>query len=148
MNNLQSLIERLEKALGPDRELDAEIWALDNAIQSSLEFGHESYSGANREWVRAGSIGAWMDEIPTYTASLDAAVGLVPEGMGGHDLDLSRSIRGKGEWEHYTLWQARLSMESATDDPDELAGQYSGFANTAPLALCIAALKARASEES
>lgn len=54
---MKDLIERLEKATGPDRGLDAEI-----------------------HWLVTGGIGVGMTgTAPAYTGSLDVAMTLVPE---------------------------------------------------------------------
>ncbi len=78
---LSEIIERLEQATGPGRELDAEIWftgcALTDGRPARLgrdEFGDREY----REHWTKGSIGIWDDELPAYTASLDAALTRIP----------------------------------------------------------------------
>jgi hypothetical protein len=59
MSGLLELAERCEKAMGPDRGLDAEIYALCGRIDENhlLEWRHR------------------------YTSSIDAAMTLVPKGM-------------------------------------------------------------------
>lgn len=100
---LVELAERIEKATGPDRELDREI--------------------AN------GVIGWPMFAIPVnpiwrYTASLDAAMTLVPEGW------FLNGVYENGEGRTYaTLRKCNLAAAVAA---------------TPALALCAAALKARA----
>ncbi len=61
-----------------------------------------------------------------YTTSLDAAMTLVPEGANTY---LASEDRHSHSWE----WSLR----------DKLANRHHARAATAPLALCIAALKAR-----
>lgn len=67
---MADLIARLEAATGADRELDAEI---------ALEAG----------WIQVGEAGTWAlpgepdiyaPSCPRFTASVDAALTLVPEG--------------------------------------------------------------------
>jgi len=81
---LLALAERCEQAAGPDRELDVAI-ALACGIVTSREgdcfYGHKYYSVMVLDYdyddteYRA-------PELPSYTASLDAAITLVPEGWG------------------------------------------------------------------
>jgi hypothetical protein len=108
-DEMRELAERCEKATGPDRDLDAEI---DKAIHPD-------------DWTD----GLWFDpsrhDLPAYTASLDAAMSLVPEGM---------------------LWLAGYAVDGraiATVDFD-----HQRAAATPALALCAAALRARATKES
>ncbi|MFN8993324.1 MAG: hypothetical protein ACK5X3_06635, partial [Pseudomonadota bacterium] len=75
------------------------------------------------------------DKTPRYTASLDKAVTLVPEGWKWKAI-LRDSARGENTGEGY-VHNGRLHM----------SGQYQGadtFAATPALALCAAALRARA----
>lgn len=70
--NLSGLIDRLEKATGPDRALDAAI-----AVAVGSEY-------AQREYVHIESRSYEIHEeiAKHYTASIDAALTLVPEGYG------------------------------------------------------------------
>lgn len=61
---MKSLIERLEKASGPDRELDVEI-----AMAIDLPWNKAQRTGDGKSLV-----------APFFTSSLDAAMTLVPEG--------------------------------------------------------------------
>lgn len=74
-DNLLDLAERVERATGPDRELDADI---------ALATGWKHRSGA--DWHR---VLEW--ERPAWTASLDAAMQLVPEGMERRVLNICSS---------------------------------------------------------
>src|SRR5690348_8789107 len=64
---LLALAERCEKAAGPDRDLDEAI---------ALIFGWRLVA---KGWVRDPG-GNSKDELPRFTASLDAAMTLVPAG--------------------------------------------------------------------
>jgi hypothetical protein len=96
-----ALADRCEQAAGPDRELNA---AIDDFM---LKHGPETDRIRNPRYV-----------LP-YTASLDAAVTLVPEGCG---------------------W---MVMRSAAK-----VGRWPSRGATAALALCAAALRARAQPSS
>lgn len=67
---LAALLERVEAAEGPDRELDlaVDIWAQP-----------QNWSSKVRSTGNAGCPAAWFnaEELPEYTASLDAALALV-----------------------------------------------------------------------
>lgn len=96
---MKDLIERLEKATGPDRELD-------DAIRVACGFPPKPWN---------------------YTASLDAALTLVP-------------ARAQWTLEQDAAWVRMLS----DDDVDEFQGHLFGReGNCTAIALCIAALKAR-----
>jgi hypothetical protein len=131
---IADLIARLEKAEGPSRELDAEIFA-----HIGLTELQESHC---RSWCRMAGrtdltreryIDAWA---PAYTASIDAALTLVPDGMWW--------LIGAGRIrQREPLYGAQI-MRHDPDPPytsDVIAeGEHDAGA---AVALCIAALRAR-----
>lgn len=164
-----ALIERLEKATGPDRELDAEIYRV--AFNASAWSYHGNcHIGAqirNRNWTKrreehpdfyeeGDSILTWRyrigdgpaakyGELPRLTESIDAAMTLVPEDWRVNSGDFS--VEGRFTWmltltgQPRTDWFAR--RRSMTDDYDGDPLHMSGRGKTLALALCIAALKSR-----
>lgn len=101
------LITRLESADGPDRELDCRIWC----AMRGADFDLYSQVVPNfNEW-----------QAPRYTASIDAALTLVPEGW---------------KW-------AVTSKNSACCHEQHIAPLNWFYASTPALALAAAALKAR-----
>lgn len=94
---------RCEGASGPDREIDA-------AIVLSLPACETRYLSAEHPWA--------------YTASLDAAMGLVPEEA---TFGIARRVAGEGA-------HADIDLE------------FFGDAATPALALCAAALRAAAAK--
>lgn len=68
-DKLRALAERCERAEGPNRELDAAIAVANGALRVHLVDGHATAFYANA-----------ASPLPFYTASLDAAMSLVPEG--------------------------------------------------------------------
>jgi hypothetical protein len=114
---LLELAERCEQATGPDRYLDASIQAL--AVLA--EHPEPDDEALCLQVVR----GPFADEIPSFTASLDAAMALVPDGWGSKAQQLG----------HPTFWTL-----VAPGTGHETIGCGSNFA----LALCAAALRARA----
>jgi hypothetical protein len=146
MSKLLELAERCEKAEGPDRELDCLIWCAVNGIAPKWTGVRGELLDADREgiigWVDPGKHSRNFStnrsttgpgSIPSYTASLDAAMMLVPKGW--HD-----SIYGLG------VMAADLCCVHLEPPEYDGPGERSEAA-TRPLALCAAALKARATQE-
>ena len=115
------LIARLQAAEGPDRELDAEICAL-----TAPDIGLHRQDG---EWFYDCSIGRGRAVISHYTASVDAALSLVPDNLFW--------LAGKARIQpSEPLYGAQLILP-----PNTLVSE--GEHNTSvAIALCIAALKA------
>lgn len=120
---LDDLIARLEEAARPDRGLDAEI-----ALSIGWTFHRDPFFEFWRE-PDGTDADDEHEEPPQFTASLDAAMTLVPEGMMwflGH-LDPS-------DMRFCATMSERGNVGVST---------WRGFSSTATLALCIAALKAK-----
>ena len=114
--NLIELAERCEQATGPDRELDA-------AIQRALG------DGSGEHWFTDCFGNHVTDAIaPQVTASLDAAMTLA----GDWGFDVRRAVGGVGIVEVYPEGFCQPS--------------HRGRAQSPALALCAAALRARASQ--
>lgn len=115
---MEELIKRLEAATGPDRELDI---AIDRALFP------ESYARPSDptpvdlpEDFGKDAMSMMMHPAPAYTASIDAALTLVPEGA---------------------RWDVQRDRTAAFASID---GVTTGRCATPAIALCIAALRARA----
>jgi hypothetical protein len=78
-----------------------------------------------------------MKPVPTYTRSIDAALQLIPEGWSIHRLGRRHDCRG-----NFTGWCAELYQ--ASDAVIEFPANSLGA--TAPLALCVAALRVHESQ--
>jgi hypothetical protein len=142
MIDTQELIARLEAATGPDRELDAEIAAvakvnLPPGCDWAFKFPRWQADHSRHGRVNViGNVNGNGDYIaahfiaPTYTASIDAALTLMPE--------LWNYVIGSPGIEETELdkWCVNIAMHP--DDRGDLT-----FAPTPALAICIAALKAR-----
>ena len=142
--NLLDLIGRLEAATGPDRELDADIWMLfdPQAANGAMQLG---IAFSNRDWTQEEKQRKGRDRLKrqsmAYTASIDAALTLVPDCPSDKRKDF------KSNW-WWTIEAFAGSKGSGKDG--YLSRVYNadetntfGTASTAPIALCIAALKAR-----
>ena len=154
---LRDLISKLEAAEGPDRELDGRIawvlgWRFNGGVTpDDKDFG--MWPDIAGHWHKPGDrfadignsaeyndpehgfpSGRW-DDPPPYTASLDAAVGLVPEGWAPR---ISKAS-GPGRKD----WSASVVEQTVMPGGYEKAEG----AATGALALCIAALKAREQQD-
>jgi hypothetical protein len=120
MTDTTALTAKLEAAEGPSRELDAEICI-------AVEYAHlppdvtATACTDGTVTIEPKGTAPIFDDAKCYTASIDAALTLVPEGYGFslHCMDANQ-----------TICQAHVC--------DEI-----GDACTPALALCISALRAR-----
>lgn len=140
------LIAALEKAEGPSRELDCYIWAAVNGKGQAVRIVGEPAYSPQRFFCNPNSEIEWLgydllNVAPAYTASIDAALTLVPD---NHTVYLTRPNL-------HTTGTEALRMSYACVAPPGLGGpQYakkrahlSAHHRIAPVALCIAALRAR-----
>jgi hypothetical protein len=123
MSDLQALIEKLEAATEGSRELDAEI---------ALACGWRFNKGTVYSYHWLDPQGAHNAVPSPFTESLDAALTLVPEGWGYQ----------QGSHPRAACKACAFCFEGA----DDFHNQPPSFAPTPALALCIAALKARAAQ--
>ena len=136
LTTLQDLITRLEKAEGPDRELDADI---------ALAVGEVSRSQCGRtltikghDWVLNRYEGTeWWDKKPSaYTGSVDAALSLMREVLLGTD-DISIVSKPPGGWV-VTLAEWRMTPKPHRIWRSEAASE------SLPIAILMAVLRAKA----
>ena len=129
--HLTALAERCEAATGPDRELEGEIY---RAVEEPGWDNPQPSEEVKASYCR-GVAGV-------YTASIDAAMTLVPKGLEWtlDCLDAARDPR-------FGKCQARIMLMAYADDPKELGPQAIANGDTPALALCAAALRARAEEQ-
>lgn len=130
MTDINALIERLEKATEPDRELDLEIWWHINPHGVRRAYWRGAL-GPPRDvgWPLPAGLGrssALASVIP-YTVSVDAALSLVPEGFGW----MVQSGAYAQVFKHCGPW-----FDSNTK----------GHQHPPAIALCLAALRARAAQ--
>lgn len=113
---LTALRDRLAKATGPDRALDESI---------ALTFGWKDRD-AGMWWLppnTPASPRTWVMGVPSFTASIDAAVTLVPD---GHSQHINQADDGS--------WWAEFREGYCTS----YRNVYLGHAKTEPLARCLA----------
>lgn len=132
---LSSLIERLEKAEGPDRELDADIAAA--VLGGEIQWLQTAMTGdafpvrkyPSKDHIR----GFGREPVQRYTSSIDAALTLVPEGF-----------KWKAGYSRYVPHNAEIQDYRA----NPVLGVFVGECDSnRAIALCIAVLRAQAAIE-
>lgn len=116
-----NLVERCEEATGPDREIDARI----HCVLEGRVF--VKWQGHYYECDKGPNYGG--DEVPRYTASIDTAMTLIPEGMDWR-VDTMTGLPG-----------AIVCVPNAWLSTKTAPMMHRGA--TPALALCVAALCAR-----
>lgn len=127
---MNELIERLEKTTGPDRRLDFDLWA---TLTRPLGFPalHEP------EELRTRWFSYWQHfpaAFPRYTALIDDALTLVPDGWRWRVEDYNINPKPRAEL-------AEVGQVGDYGIGIKCRAQAAGASPA--LALCIAALKAR-----
>jgi hypothetical protein len=121
---LLSLAERCERAEGPDRELDKDI-----VLALKPEAMFQTDDGYDEPIVfHAEPVVRWKHVLPRYTASIDAALTLAADKW-------DRVEFGRYEKVHDKFW-ADLGLDGSAEN-----------CASVPLAICAAALRARAAQE-
>jgi len=115
------LLTRLEKATGPDRELD-------EALAEIAEWDPDEHHG---------------EDLPHYTASIDAALTLVPEGWQWQISTRAPEPHAGRAYVH----NGELQMTGAGMARNPAYRAAETTAPTPAIALCIAALRARIAEK-
>ncbi len=143
MTDLATLITRLERATGPDRELGNEVLFQCGWTQAE---GGNNLCDPYLEWTAPDGDSVLDGDQPDPTASLDAALTLA-KGTGF-------AIAGPWvyadhhEWAGREIYNAALADEVCGVDVENLEDfPHSGSGATPAIALCIAALRARTGKE-
>ena len=144
MNNLIELAARCEAADRPDRELDLDIReALGFEVRRTPDYIFRATRACGMYLDRRENEPDRWVEAPKVTASLDAAMQLVPEGRKWSlgpgfgapfkvgKVHFENLQKTDGEYEGEWFWAAKVFGED-------------GRAKTPALALCAASLRARA----
>lgn len=154
MTNLPALLARVEKANGPDRELDARLWAefddrniKEVAIVGITSIGRELIAKSRRKPHDECVIGGWWgdgsfytingDIMPKFTATIDAALGLVELCLPGWGIEITAGM-GDG-----------ISVTVGHVGPNKLYDQPEGWGDgpTIPIAVLRALLAALIAKE-
>lgn len=147
---IASLADRIEKLTGPDREVDAEIhydllgWCRHSNKKwtgAESDTGFDCLDCGADSWGNKSKRGQGLyDKLPAYTASIDSAMTLVPEGWKNN---------GAIRWPGYIggAYQNKAMVELHHDISSGGGPKAKAFAATPALALCAAALRAILQEE-
>lgn len=119
MTDLHALIEKLEQATGPSRELNREIGSA---------LGYVAFDICTD--LLGNPFGSPEDAFPNFTGSIDAAL----PGESIRKVERIRSNGGKAVW-------------MAVQDGVGIQCGFEGYGSSEPLARRIAALRARLSTE-
>lgn len=136
--SIEELIAEMERAREGAKALDQQI-----ALVLGWTYHPENAQRTINWWIDAD--GNERLDFPAWTRSLDAAMTLVPEGCCPWSADFS--VAGRFSWtlhltgENYENWCRSLPTPSSDEDIPPCS--WIGVGKTAPLALCIAALRAR-----
>ncbi|MFJ6322315.1 MULTISPECIES: hypothetical protein [unclassified Rhizobium] len=139
MQKIEELIAALEKAEGPDRDLDADILeAIGECAHRETEYyciedGNDVDSGFTCKRCHKDTYG---ERVAAFTASIDAAVALVERVLPDAFWVMSR---GRLRIEE-PLYAAQILFGL-----DEILGEAEG--NSLPIAICLATLRAKLSQE-
>lgn len=84
--SLEDLIERVEGATGPDREIEARLWCLQEGREfRKVIWSDYKYPDGQKHWhsfrTNGGDVGC--HSVPKFTASLDAALALCERVLPG-----------------------------------------------------------------
>lgn len=133
--NISQVIKRLQAASRGDRDLDADIYA-------ALGYRVRRIMGAGRRsWVVIPSHESYWQSMDRPTTSLDDAVRLLPSGWRVESLQFGGTIAER-DYCHCELGRDYAIAGRDLSD-DEIIEMAANNLATAPLAICVAALKAR-----
>lgn len=154
MGELLKLAERCEKASGPDRDIDALIWSrvhpdgiagvekhgsAEKAV--GIKYGCSGFNDPGREPI--WSLRTYRG--PAYTASLDAGMTLVPEEWRLGQLEENWRSR---RWHCHLTERPSPALVKFFDEGKTIGyDSKEAEAATSALALCAAALRARAGQK-
>lgn len=140
-HGLIELAAACEVATGESRELDCSIWFTIHPDKEVL-WGHSGMNAQREQFKERDLFAAFhrdpncygfRDRDHSYTSSIDAALTLVPEGRA-----IRREYLPSASWPH-RVWIYRDSIMPIDD-----GSRRPVLGRTEALALCAAALKARA----
>ena len=140
---LNALADRVEGLTGPCRETDKAIYAaIGNCNHERTKYYHiedgNDFDGGFT-CLDCGNDTYGAKQAPAYTASLDAAMALVPT-------EMFPDIRPGTWWWMIESWPGEATAHIAYENRDTGVPEYGGKAATPALALTAAALRALATK--
>lgn len=127
MTDRTELIVRLEGLDGPCREMDAEIHLLLNPDDDVTIYRDEDTGEIAFIEVTYPDGETDLDEILSYTASIDTSVTLIPSGCDW-------LVNSRSNFAH--VWENKETGDGSWDTNDSVPANL-------PIAICIAAMHAR-----
>ncbi|MFS2326645.1 hypothetical protein U2P60_14715 [Brucella sp. H1_1004] len=125
-----TLIDRLSKLDGPDREVDAQIYILFNIPTERA--GRIDYANGMVGWWPKDGPYVSAVTVPAYTASVDAAIALAARLFPGTEYEFTNL---------YNIVRVTIEMNG------EFGGFHGEHVNSLPIAICIALLRAKEASE-
>ncbi len=146
MQKLEELIAALENATGPSLQLDGMIWCAANNFEFVMWDGAGCVyrDPCSPKWDN-GIKHAHASTVRPYSASIDAAVALlgrVKPGWFWRGGNVPAGKYERGEYQHG--WDHISRTDASNCDRDD---EFTGWAATPELALLIAILRAKLSQE-
>jgi len=142
MSALKELLERVEKATGPDLEIDGLIAQAFGSLPPEARYSTENiYGECEPHWVSGGYGDYKFYEPDPLTASIDAAVGLVEKMLPGRDVNLEIGNVGPDR-----VTDAYISGADGYFEEPKTPDAH-GYGLTPALALCAALLRALIASE-
>jgi hypothetical protein len=132
-DKLMALAERVEAAEGPSYALDCEIWDATYPGERQARFDKMCSEGPYRGRLGPADMDGYVQPLRAFTASIDAAMTLVPEGWG------FKAEHNMGHGTTFTV--GHVGANKMYDRPEGWAK-----AATPALALAAAALRAKAGQ--
>lgn len=133
---LQVLLERVKAASGPDREMDAAVWlALEPGVTRKQWSYIHTASGQECRMDETRDATGRLIVVPSFTASIDAALALVERVLPGWFGKVSFNGRGSFCW----LWEPGVLDDD--DDGKPIYGKTPALAILAALLTALAASK-------
>ena len=130
MSQYTDILARLRAATGPDRELDIKIW-LATTAGATRQTIHVDHPQGAYDIDETRDASRRLITVPSFTASIDAALSLVAEKLPGWDWML-----GNRDGEHPQEWPwASLTLPGWEGDEES---QFLEHASTPPLAILTA----------
>lgn len=143
---MKDLIDRLEKATGPDRELDGLIWWSLDHNSARRAFWNASV-GRPKDIIDLPKDGLGRMAViacaPRYTGSFDAAWTMVPKGFGVHIDDRAADHTITSETAYAAVRNRPKAIEAHDRGDVQASTIEAAHHESAIIALCIACLKAR-----
>lgn len=140
MGDLQALLERVEKAVGPDREIDCAVAvAVDGYfVQGADPWGRPKYCYRDAEGIVSPGQGHDM-LVRRYSASVDDDLALAERVLPGWEC---------GVWAQTAEWRKRpKTWIGVLHDPRGWAGETRSELATPALALLAAIIRAKQAED-